>query len=202
MCQSDWNMFADMLKQTPPGNDGNIGLYYLSPEITPTTGAQFGTQRYDEKGQKIISKNKISFLNPAHDVRAVVEGKFLAMRYYGETIGMDTLKARRIIATGGASNNIGILQVLSDVFGCPVYTLAQSDSASLGAAFRALHGHVCHMSKGDDQFVKYEQVISEDVLGYHLACKPTEGTAEIYAQMLPRFAAHQSEFAEELRGKC
>jgi len=34
-------------------------------------------------------------------------------------LGKDT----RILATGGASNNLAILQVLADVFSSPVYTL-------------------------------------------------------------------------------
>jgi xylulokinase len=194
LCGGDWVKFGEMLKQTPPGNDGNLGFYYPSSEITPTTGSHGGIQRFGPDGKSLDT----SFSNPAHDVRAVLEGKFLAMRHFGEGIGMDTSTARRIIATGGASNNVAILQVLSDVFGCPVYTLKQSDSASLGAAFRALHGHVCHVS---NSFIKYEHVIPVDALGYRLACEPKEGTAEVYTQILPRFAQHQKHFASQLLGK-
>ena len=47
---------------------------------------------------------------------------------------MDVTELNRIIATGGASNNTAILQVLADVFGVPVYTIEQSDSASANDA--------------------------------------------------------------------
>eukprot|EP00913_Durusdinium_trenchii_P013997 g13143.t1 len=57
-------------------------------------------------------------------------------------------EVKRIIATGGASSNKGILQVLSDVFDVPVFTLEQSDSASLGAALRAAHGFRCAQKGG------------------------------------------------------
>ena len=191
LCNGDWKTFGEMLNTTPPGNNGNIGFYYPTSEITPTTGSNSGFQRFDSTGNIVNGR----FINPAHDVRAVVESKFLAMRYFGERIGMDTSKARRIIATGGASNNLSILQVLSDVFGCPVYTIEQSDSASLGAAFRALHGHVCYISKS---FVKYEHVIPGDALGYTLVCSPKEGTADIYATILPRFETLQEQFTKEL----
>ena len=46
----------------------------------------------------------------------------------------------RILATGGASQNMEILQVLSDIFHCPVYTIADTaNSACLGGIYRAKH---------------------------------------------------------------
>uniref|UniRef100_A0A4W3J0M2 Xylulose kinase-like n=1 Tax=Callorhinchus milii TaxID=7868 RepID=A0A4W3J0M2_CALMI len=49
-------------------------------------------------------------------------------------------KESKVLATGGASVNLDILQVLSDVFNSPVYTIKTSDSACLGSAFRAKQG--------------------------------------------------------------
>ena len=48
-------------------------------------------------------------------------------------------RLERIIATGGASTNRAILQVMADVFGVDVYPLESSNSACLGAALRAYH---------------------------------------------------------------
>jgi sugar (pentulose or hexulose) kinase len=42
-------------------------------------------------------------------------------------LGKDT----RILATGGASNNLAILQVLADVFNSSVYTLVSADTEFL-----------------------------------------------------------------------
>lgn len=50
----------------------------------------------------------------------MIEGQFLARRAYGEDVGLD-LKGGRVIATGGASSNKNVLQVLADVFNKPVY---------------------------------------------------------------------------------
>ena len=50
-------------------------------------------------------------------------------------VGVET-----IFATGGASANRDILQVMADVFGAPVHQLAVGNSACLGAALRAWHG--------------------------------------------------------------
>ena len=47
----------------------------------------------------------------------------------------------RIFATGGASSNLAILQVIADVFNAPVYVLKDTaNSACLGCAYRAKHG--------------------------------------------------------------
>ena len=57
-------------------------------------------------------------------------------------------KPRRLVATGGASANGQLMQVLADVFGCPVDRAGHTDSASLGAAYRALHGWRCKTRGG------------------------------------------------------
>jgi len=44
------------------------------------------------------------------------------MRLHADSIGIRD--PRRIIATGGASANTAVLQVISDVFGIPVYTVS------------------------------------------------------------------------------
>lgn len=71
-------------------------------------------------------------------MRALVEGQFLAKRAYAEDFGFKFSKTQnnsvcykkhpkfsdkgtKILATGGASVNRSILQVLSDVFNAPVY---------------------------------------------------------------------------------
>lgn len=101
------------------------------------------------------------------DVRAVVEGRFLAMRLHAELLGLSGggnsgagsaggpgtcagagsaargPGVRRVIATGGASANMAILQVLADVFGAPVYTAESANSAAVGAALRAAHSWAC-----------------------------------------------------------
>ena len=47
----------------------------------------------------------------------------------------------RILATGGASSNLAILQVIADVFDAPVFAIKDTaNSACLGCAYRAKHG--------------------------------------------------------------
>ncbi|KAF5921783.1 hypothetical protein HPG69_012954 [Diceros bicornis minor] len=51
-----------------------------------------------------------------------------------------SLPKTKILATGGASHNRDILQVLADVFGAPVYVIDTANSACVGSAYRAFHG--------------------------------------------------------------
>ena len=60
---------------------------------------------------------------------------------------------------------------MADVFGVNVYTLEQSDSASLGAAFRAGHGYKCSST---DSFVLFAEVLGKS-LSYTQAASPAEG---------------------------
>lgn len=63
------------------------------------------------------NKKKIHF-----QVRAVIEGQFLSMRAHAERFGMP-IPPKRIIATGGASANLSILNLVASIFGCDVYTV-------------------------------------------------------------------------------
>jgi xylulokinase len=121
----DWNGFADALAETPPGNDGRLLLPWFAPEITPPVATP-GVRRFG-----------VPEGDAAANVRAVVEAQQLAARLHSKWIARD---ADAIYATGGASANRAILQVMADVFGADVYQFEAGNSAALGAALRALHG--------------------------------------------------------------
>uniref|UniRef100_A0A3B4UXY9 Xylulose kinase n=1 Tax=Seriola dumerili TaxID=41447 RepID=A0A3B4UXY9_SERDU len=128
-----WEVFSAALRDTPLGNKGNIGFYFDTMEITPPA---VGVHRFDP------DDTEVSSFSPQVEVRAVVEGQFLSRRVHAERLGYSIVPGTRVMATGGASSNREILQVLSDVFNAPVYTIDLSDSACLGSAYRALHGLV------------------------------------------------------------
>jgi xylulokinase len=120
-----WQEFSRTLEATPPGNGGRIFLPWYEPEITPavmTPGVhRYGLDRDD---------------GPGH-VRGVIEAQQIAIARHSQwmQVSVDT-----IYATGGASANRQILQVMSDVFNADVYQLEVGNSAALGAALRAWHG--------------------------------------------------------------
>jgi xylulokinase len=121
----DWAGFSRALSETPPGAGGGVMLPWVEAEITPTVASK-GVRRFDLSPQD----------GPAN-VRALVEGQMMAMANHWSALSGGT--AGRIRATGGASQNREILQVMADVFGADVYSAGNANAASLGSALRAFH---------------------------------------------------------------
>lgn len=168
--EGSWDIFSKLLDSTPRGNFGNIGLYYDKQEIIPFLHGDF---RFTKNG--CVSK----FNSLEVEVRAVVEGQFIRNRAYSEDFGFKIDKNTKILATGGASKNKAILQVLSDVYNSPVYVQDAANSAMLGAAFQAKHG-LLHDSK---TYMEITSTVPEP----HLICKPFADAEEIYRPMVNRY---------------
>ena len=136
-----WTDFSHALNAVPPCNAGRIFLPWYDPEITPpvmTPGVhRYGLAEHD---------------GPGH-VRGVIEAQMMALARHSRWMGVtvDT-----IFATGGASANAAILQVMADVFGAEVYQLEVGNSAALGAALRAWHGD--RFAAGDP--LEWDEVIA------------------------------------------
>ena len=121
----DWNGFNRAITSTKPGNKGGIVLPWFEPEIVPR-----------------VTKPRVDRLNldakdAAANCRAVVEAQMMSMKLHSHWM---KATPKRIRATGGASDNVAILQIMADVMGCPVYRVQVAKSAALGAALRAAHG--------------------------------------------------------------
>jgi xylulokinase len=121
----DWPGFSHALRSTPAGNDGALMLPWFEPEITPhvvTAGvARLGLDPNDGP----------------RNVRAIVEAQMIAMANHSQALPGGRIE--RLVATGGASRNREMLQVMADVFGVEVRPLAAGNAACMGAALRALH---------------------------------------------------------------
>ena len=124
-----WSDFERaILEETGPGNDGNSMLPFFIPEMTPRiTKASprfFGTEAF------------IAQRDARRAARAIVEAQALSMRQFSSWIGEEP---HRILVTGGASKNRGILRVLADVFQAELVPLVVANSSALGGALRAAH---------------------------------------------------------------
>src|SRR4029077_2336245 len=113
------------LETTPPGNDGRMLLPWFEPEITPTV-INPGVRRFG-----------LDTSDTPANVRAVVEAQQMALARHSRWMGVNV---KTIYATGGASANRAILQVMADVFGADVYQFDVGNTACRGAALRAFHG--------------------------------------------------------------
>ncbi|KAM9839331.1 xylulose kinase isoform 2-T2 [Aulostomus maculatus] len=169
-----WDTFSAALRETPPGNNGYIGFYFDVLEITPLAA---GIHRFDPQDNKL-------------EVRALLEGQFLSRRLHAERLGYSIIPGTRVLATGGASSNPEILQVLSDVFNAPVYTIDLSNSACLGSAYRALHGRLAESGLSFFDVVKKAQKPQ-------VVCTPHPAAQKVYDAMLKRFARLEERVLQE-----
>uniref|UniRef100_A0A1A8FI56 Xylulose kinase n=1 Tax=Nothobranchius korthausae TaxID=1143690 RepID=A0A1A8FI56_9TELE len=167
-----WKHFSATLRETSPGNNGNIGFYFDSQEITPPAS---GVHRFDS------DNFEVSHWSPQVELRALVEGQFLSRRLHAERLGYSITAGTRVLATGGASSNRELLQVLADVFSAPVYTMDLSNSACLGSAYRALHGLVAESG------VSFFDVVKK-APEPQLVATPDPAAMQVYDQMLRRVA--------------
>ncbi|XP_057680416.1 xylulose kinase isoform X10 [Corythoichthys intestinalis] len=180
---ASWETFSAALRQTPLGNDGYIGFYFDVMEITPPA---VGIHLFDAEDEEVSS------LSAEAEVRALVEGQFLSRRLHAERLGYSVVPGSRILATGGASCNKDILQVLCDVFNAPVYTMDVSDSACLGSAYRALHGV---LDPSGESFFDVMRKAPEA----RLAATPQPRAQQVYDEMLRRYARLEEIVLRELR---
>ena len=119
-----WPEFSAALGRTRAGNGGKTLLPWFDPEITPTVM------------NPGVVRNGVDPADADANVRAVVEAQMMSLALHSRWMGV---KIATIYATGGASANRDILQVMSDVFDAEVWQLQTGNSAALGAALRAFH---------------------------------------------------------------
>jgi xylulokinase len=167
----DWDAFSRLLSQTPAGNAGRVLLPWFEPEITPAV-AKPGEHRYRlERG------------DAAANVRAVVEAQMMAMALHSRWMGVNI---DTVYATGGASANRAILQVMADVFGAEVYQMEVENSAALGAALRAFHADV----RADGRELSWDDVIDGFVAPVEASrVVPDPVRHAAYRELLPIYAS-------------
>ncbi len=169
-----WSGFSRALDQTPVGNDGGLMLPWFGPEITPRV-LEPGVRRLD-----------LPSGDAARNVRAVVEAQCMSMAIHSRWMGV---AAAVIYATGGASGNAQILQVIADVFGADVCRQPVANSAALGAALRAAHAAL----NAAGPAAEWEAVIADFSDGSARArLHPRRDHHAIYRELIPRYAAFEA----------
>jgi xylulokinase len=166
-----WDQFSDALRRTKPGNGGRVMLPYFSPEITPKV-LQPGVRRYwlDES-------------DAAGNVRAVVEAQMASMALHSKWMGV---KTRTIYATGGASSNRAILEIIANVHNADVYQFQVGKSAALGAALRAAHADL----KASGNEMPWPQVVqgfAEPIAESRV--RPDKPAVKVYREFLKLYKA-------------
>ena len=176
----DWKKFGELLAKTKPGNDGGILLPWFEAEIVPRVNRP-GIRRFD-----------LDEKNAAANCRAIFEAQMLSMRLHSQWMNVSPEK---IYATGGASNDRALLQVLADVMNCRVLRIEVSKSAALGAALQAAHGWLAAAGKNP----KWEKLVA----GFtnpiaNSEIRPDKKSARIYDQLVEKYAACENAALESI----
>jgi xylulokinase len=170
-----WSQFSGALDETPPGNGGRMLLPWFEPEITPPV-SQLGVRRFD-----------LNASDATANVRALVEAQMMAMALHSQWMGV---AMRTIYATGGASANRAILQVMADVFGADVYQFDVGNSACLGAALRAFHAHRAVIGRP----LSWDDVVSGLAEPKKASLvSPHPSRHAMYGELIGRYAARERE---------
>jgi xylulokinase len=171
----DWKKFGGLVAQTPPGNNGGILLPWFETEIVPRVNKP-GIHRFD-----------LDEKNAAANCRAIFEAQMMSMRLHSEWM---QVSPEKIYATGGASNDLALLQVMADVMNCHVKRIEISKSAALGAALIAAHGWLAATGK-ETRWEKLTAGFTNPIPGSEI--RPDKKAAKIYDKLLEKYAACEGE---------
>jgi xylulokinase len=96
----------------------------------------------------------------------------------------------KIFATGGAANDVALLQVMADVMNCRVRRIEVSKSAALGAALQAAHGWL--LATGAQP--KWEKLVAGFTAPVpNSEIQPDKKATRIYDQLIEKYAECESE---------
>ena len=172
---ADWKRFGELLKQTTPGNNGGILLPWFEAEIVPRVN-QPGIKRFD-----------LDEKDAAANCRAIFEAQMLSMRLHSRWM---KVSPEQIYATGGAANDVALLQVMADVMNCRVLRIEVSKSAALGAALQAAHGWM--MEAGENP--KWEKLVAGFTAPVpNSEIRPNPKTVHVYDKLVEKYAACERE---------
>ncbi|KAF9388665.1 hypothetical protein CPB97_000694 [Podila verticillata] len=152
--QQDWGVFNQYLKDAQredlAGGLDAKGFYYFDAEIWPPVQGVYRFQggqpvvefhlAVSEPSSEMSKTGGTGYANMMNVLR-LCESQFMAMRIRtlrsSSSSSSDTFSSdvTRILATGGASSNETILQLLADIFGVPVVqTSSGGDQSGAGSA--------------------------------------------------------------------
>jgi xylulokinase len=179
----DWEKFGEALTATPPGGHGGILLPWFEAEIVPRVNRP-GIHRFD-----------LDEKDAALNCRAIVEAQMMSMRLHSQWM---KVAPDCIYATGGASQDLPILQVMADVMNCRVERIEVSKSAALGAALRAAHGWLVQAGKRPE----WEKVVAgfTDPIP-NSEIRPDKKAAKIYDKLIEKYAACEREALKQIGAK-
>ena len=174
----DWDSFTEALRITVPGNNGGLMLPYFAPEIVPKVS------------ERNVVRKDLNEGDAKANIRAVIEAQALSSSIHARWMGVDISS---LYVTGGASANAEILRVYADVHNCPVHRFETANSAALGAALCAAHGHQLTMGN-TPSWQETVAPFTEPVAGSTI--EPDKEAVAVYREMVGEYEALEKAHTE------
>ena len=107
---SDWDKFNELIDNTPAGNNGCVGFYFLLPEIIPPN--VLGNFYFSAPLAGAKSPTPLDMIpNSAHP-RAILESQFMSIKSrLAQILPPHAPPLQRLVVTGGSSANQSIRQI-------------------------------------------------------------------------------------------
>jgi len=176
----DWKEFGKLVASKKPGNDGGIMLPWFESEIVPRV-IKPGIHRFD-----------LDEKNAAANCRAIFEAQMMSMRLHSQWM---QVSPEKIFATGGASNDLALLQVMANVMNCRVLRIEVSKSAALGAALIAAHGWLTAAGE-EPKWKKLVAGFSQPIPKSEI--RPDRQAVKIYDKLLEKYAECECDALEKI----
>jgi xylulokinase len=159
--------------RAPAGADGLLFLPFIDGERVPVLPSSSGV---------LFGLDKRTF-NAGHFARAIMEGTILNLGYGFSRMRSLGLKPAEIRATGGGAKSQLWLQIVADVFGTPVVTLAEQEAAAFGAALQSIWAY--ENEKGHRSGIV--DIVAERVKTAKTAVEPQKKNFLVYDSLQERF---------------
>ena len=174
-----------LASRAPAGADGLDFLPFIDGERVPVLPFSSGV---------FFGLDKRTF-NAAHIARAVMEGTILNLGYGFSRMRSLGLRPSEIRATGGGAKSRLWLQIVADIFGTPVVTLAEQEAAAYGAALQSIWTY--EREKGWN--VSIGDVVGERVKTARTTFEPEKKHSARYESLQERFNSLWRTLREEFK---
>lgn len=180
--EGSWTRFNELVEQTPPGNDGYLGLYFPLPEIIPpNVKGHFFFHATTSNGTVSPPQLVVDIPANAHP-RAILESQFLSIRSRISAIMPEnTPPLQRLVVTGGSSANQTIRQLAADIFGMKVYVSSTKEAAGMGGALLAKYAWWKAQRRGKGYF---EEMTGGETMGLQCVAEPTKNVIDVYEKLV------------------
>jgi xylulokinase len=164
----DYTGTLEKIKIIPPGSDGLLALPYFSGS---------GSPRWNP-GLKGVFYGLSLAHTKLHLLKALMESVAFEIRLNVEAVEQSGIKIRNIILSGGASQNLPLCQIISDVLQMPLDISSEKEASSTGCFI---------LLKAAIENTKNYQEIFQSLKHKKQVIEPDHGNAGIYNHFYQKY---------------